>query len=129
MEDYTKEVKFHKRIYKFLKYIFQDNNKYEIMTVSYDLTTNTIECVDWISRKINPFCGEMTPELWKNIYHYCRLKKHPNCTKIYIWAGMDRKHLAYNEPIENYINNPSSLKTGQGFHYGSGKRYDTTLNK
>lgn len=116
---------------EFIKWI-SDVQKCKIMIVTYFPIENKIECVDWCSQKIKPFCGKFTPELWNEIKSYCRLQtedRHRASTRIYIWAGMEKKHLAYSEPIENYLNNINLLQTGQGFHYGSGKRYGEAEKK
>lgn len=94
--------------------------------MSYYTQTNQIECVDWVSAPIKEFCGNLTPQKWALIKRYCILADKFAFTKIYIWGGALAKHLAYNEPIHNYIANPSLLKTGQGYHYGSGKKIKQT---
>lgn len=92
-----------------------------VMIVTLNLTTNTVECLDWAGQKIKPFCGEFTYQRWAHIKRFCNLSEDFPFTRIYIWAGMQQKHLAYSEPIHNYIKNPAFLLTGQGYHFGSGK--------
>lgn len=94
----------------------------EIMLISYDFKLNKIECIDWYSVKIDAFCGVFDEAMLERIKPYCRLGDFPH-TKIYIWAGMQKKHLAYGEPVENYLKDINLWKTGQGFHFGSGVRY------
>lgn len=99
--------------------------KRPIMLVYYDKVDNTVECFDWYSQKISLLSGPFTLELWNEASKYCCVDSDESlCTRIYIWAGMLDKHLAYNEPIDSYIKNPSLLNYGQGFHYGSGKQFD-----
>lgn len=97
----------------------------EIMMVHYFTETNMVECEDWCSKKIWKLTGALTPDLWQQIKLYCRTPKTPSHvpTRIYIWAGMNEKFLAYCEPIDNYLKDEKLLQTGQGFHYGSGRRY------
>jgi len=114
-----------KNITKFLDKVnqwFDEQQKCEIMTVEYNLETDYIHCIGWDGKDIYPFCGKFSSELWGEITKWSRLTKFP-CTTIYIWQGMSKKHLAYNEPIENYIRDVSLLKTGQGYHFGSGKTF------
>lgn len=97
--------------------------KEPIMIVEYDTTDNSVSCINWIGKKIYPFCGELSPDRWDKIKKYCGQK-----TKIYIWAGMEKKHLAYCEPINNYLSDEKLLQTGQGYHWRSGKRYGEVKN-
>ena len=93
--------------------------KEEIMMVYYNLTDNTIKSKNFGGIDIAPFSGTFSLEKWNSIKEFCSKR-----TKIYIWAGMEEKHLAYCEPIKAYIDDINLLKTGQGYHYKSGKRYD-----
>lgn len=114
-----------RRMWRFLKFFWNnlgEPSHREIMIVSYDATLNKIECVDWVSEKINVFCGVFDNDMLQRLKPYCKLGSFPN-TRIYIWAGIEKKHLAYGEPIENYLKDVNLWKTGQGFHFGSGKRY------
>lgn len=114
-----------RKLIEFLKYVYKELTTYhpaEIMTVYYDSRYNSIECIDWCGEKINLFTGVLTPELIQNIKPYCRLGNRPQ-TNIYIWSGMDTKYLAYHEPIDNYLNDFSIWKTGQGFTFHSKIRY------
>lgn len=97
---------------------WREQQKASIMYVCYDLTDNTLITYDWISQRISPFSGKFSSDKWKEIKEYCEGR-----TTIYVWAGMDKKHLAYNEPIQNYLEDENLLRTGQGFHFGSGIRY------
>lgn len=101
-----------------LKYFWKDitgkNNKSEIMTVHYDTTLNKIECYNWISEKIHPFCGVFTPEMFEEIKLHCNIGKF-RISRIYIWAGSEIKHLAYCEPIEDYLKDINLWKTGRGY--------------
>lgn len=108
-----------------------DGSPRMIMIVYYDLTTNQIKCVDWGSVKIKRLCGELTPELWEELNNYCYKESNNHKlnhywhvpTRIYIWSGIETKHLAYGEPIDNYLKDFSLLKTGQWFSFESGIRY------
>lgn len=111
--------------YKIKKWCIEQDKR-EIMHVTYDLTDDVVVCTDWNGKNIYPLCGEFSEELWSEITKWSRLTKFP-CTTIYIWGGLDKKHLAYNEPIENYLREPSLLKTGNGYHFGSGKVYKNEL--
>lgn len=111
---------------KFMKFFwnnFGDISHREIMLVKYDLLLNKIECIDWIGNRINVFCGIFDKDMLQLIKLYCRIGDFPN-TRIYIWAGLDKKHLAYSESIENYLKDINLWKTGQGFHFGSNKKYN-----
>lgn len=99
-----------------------DYQKTEIMLIQYNVVTNKIECKDWISQKIAPFSGQLTPELWKELKPYCKLGNRPH-TALYIWAGFGKKHLAHGEPVDNYLDDYKLLQTGQGFDTNSGVRY------
>lgn len=103
-------------IKKIIDFLF--NDKCLIMYVSYDLVDNSIISTNWIGLPIKYLSGKLTNELWDSISNYCTDR-----TTIYIWAGMDIKHLAYCEPIDNYLKNPHLLKTGQGFSFHSKIRY------
>lgn len=96
-----------------------DMQKDEIMNVFYDLTDNTIRSKNFGGIDIAPFSGTFSLEKWNALKEFCSKR-----TKIYIWAGMEEKHLAYGEPIKAYLDDISLLKTGQGYHFKSGKRYD-----
>ena len=105
----------------FASFFLKSVGERQIMIVDYDLTTNEITCKNWLSEDI--LSGEYSKELWEKIKPMCRVQGYPKGTVIFIWAGMERKHLAYNEPIENYLNDPELLKTGQGFSWESKVRY------
>lgn len=90
------------------------------MIVTYYLEDDYIHCIGWDGKDLYPFCGDFSLELWNEITKWSRLTKFPY-TMIYIYARGDKKYLAYREPIENYLREPSLLKTGQGYHFGSGK--------
>jgi hypothetical protein len=118
-----------KNITKFLDKVnqwFDEQQKCEIMNVEYNLETDYIHCIGWDGKIIYPFCGKFSLELWSEITKWSRLTKFPY-TLIYIYAGNDRKHLAYREPIEDYLKDVSLLKTGNGYHYGSEKVYKHNL--
>lgn len=110
---------------RFSRWWAQDDRR-EIMMVHYYPLTNMVGCTDWASFKIWKFSGILTPELWQEIKHHCRATETPRHvpTRIYIWAGEEKKFLAYCEPIENYLYDKTLLQTGQGFHYGSGKTWE-----
>jgi len=107
-----------KRLWASLVAWWRKQQMASVMYVTYDLTDNTLTSRGWISQRIPPFSGKFSSDKWKEIKEYCGER-----TVIYIWAGMDKKHLAYHEPIQNYLDDENLLKTGQGFHFGSGKRY------
>lgn len=111
-------------------YFYENKRVDEIMIVTIDLKKKTIECVDWISKKIHPFCGEFSLEMIEKIKPYCRKNEDypPVPTRIYIYDEWGR-NLAYNEPIKNYLENPNLIYSGQGYHYGSGKRWETRNEK
>lgn len=125
-------IKFLKRALKSIRDYLHEANKDYIMIINYDSSTNEIECLGWTSQRISSFSGKLTSELWEEIKPWCKLNTNYNnrpCTTIYIWAGMERKHLSYGEPIDNYLNDINLLQTGQGFHYGSGKKYGESEKK
>lgn len=96
----------------------------DVMLVFYYPNSNYIECQDWCSQKISSLSGKYSSEFWNYIKPYFRKGTTQGIpTRIYIWAGMEKKHLAYCEPVENYVANEKLLQTGQGFHFGSGVRY------
>lgn len=107
-----------RRMWRSFRAWWREQQKARIMYVSYDLTDNTLIAYDWISQKISPFSGKFSSAKWNELKEYCEER-----TTIYVWAGMQKKHLAYNEPIQNYLADENLLRTGQGFHFGSGKRY------
>lgn len=93
----------------------------DIMLVMVDIIDGqeSVECQDWLSNRISPLCGKRTAQRWNEIKQHCSKD-----TRIYIWAGMERKHLAYNEHIAPYLEDEKLLHTGNGFHYGSGRHYE-----
>lgn len=111
-------------LFKRLRIWWIETQKDDVMIVTYDTEDDYISCIDWCGQQIPPFCGKFTLELWEEIKKWCRVNDTFPYTRIYIWAGMEKKHLAYCEPIKNYIENIDLLKTGQGFHYGSGKKFE-----
>lgn len=115
-----------RRLYIKLLIAIRNSNRRSIMTVEYNPTTNYIECVDWVSATIREFSGTFTKRKWALIKRFCNLSNEFPFTRIYIWKDMREKHLAYGEPIHNYIKDTSLLQTGQGFHYGSGKKHYST---
>lgn len=103
---------------------WQETQKRGVMLIYFYPNENRIECVDTCSHKIPPFCGKFSPELFQEIKKWCFDESEGGYrTRIYIWAGMEKKHLAYCEPADNYFAKPELLLTGQGFHFGSGMRY------
>lgn len=120
-------VKHYSSIKRLLRYWWYDMAPREVMTIAYDVETNTVECDDWIGKRINGLSGALTDELWRKIGKYCRgVNYNKMHTQIYIWAG-ERKYLAHCEPATDYLNNKELLKTGNGYHFGSGKRYGHKL--
>jgi len=85
-----------------IKKWWNELGKSEIMTINYNLETNKIVCKNWCSETIYPFCGTFSVELFQSLKPYCRFGKFPN-TRIYIWAGMEKKYIAYNKPVEKYF--------------------------
>ena len=119
-ETYSR-VGFFRRLYLAL---FEPVNKHisteydrEVMIVYYELNRNYITCLNWYGERQPYHSGTLTDELWSVIKKHCSLKsenRHRSSTKIYIWAGHKEKHLAYNEPVDAYINDAALLKTGRG---------------
>ena len=100
---------------------WREQEKDDVMYVQYDLTTDTLTAYDWVSEAISPFSGKFSSKKFQSMSGWCSKR-----TCIYIWAGMDKKYLAYHEPIKDYLADESLLRTGQGYHHGSGKRYGET---
>jgi len=116
-----------------IKFFFENlfHEEIEIMMVSIDLTKNRMVCLNFCGEHIDSLPKDFTEQSFETLKPYCRLSEdyYPVPTRIYIWTGMETKHLAYGEPIKNYFENKSLLKTGQGYHFGSGKRYDGYVTK
>jgi hypothetical protein len=114
------------RMRRFLKYFSRFlyySPQREIMIIRYEVSSNKIECVDWVSKKINAFCGVFDNDMIERIKPYCTLGDFPS-TRIYIWAGIEKKHLAYNEPVDNYLKDVGLWKTGQGLRSGRFNAHD-----
>lgn len=119
-------------IFKLIEWFRLPQHKRSVMTIHYTPKTNQIECLDWLSVKIPPFSGDLTPELWDTMPAYCRVNGvYPETSKapttIYIWNQLDdgsvNGNLAYNEPVKNYLEDISLLQTGQGFGSSTEIRY------
>lgn len=103
-------------------------DKAEVMLIDYDLTTGKMKAIGWDGKKVPYFCDNWSESLWNELRYYCRINSSVP-TKIFIWAGYKYKHLAYNEPIDSYLDNPKLLSTGQGFHFHTGEKRPVNENE
>lgn len=93
-----------------------------VMTISYQKDENRIECTSWGGERIIALSGEFCDGLFDEIKKWCGER-----TTIYIWSSSQNRHLAYNEPVENYLTWPALLKKGQGFGTVIGVKYQLRI--
>jgi len=86
----------------------------DIMSIHFDVQSNSFRCDDWVSKNIRYFNVEYNELFFGMMKKYSRLEsKNQAVTRIYIWDG--EKYLAYCEDAIHYFENPELLKTGRGY--------------